>query len=96
MTNEFTPNWRLDDGHQGTVDEQFHWIEGGCGYLPNGFCVSGCISTKDAQLMVSAKDLLEALEELYELIADIGGVPDLQYGKITNAASVISRARGQS
>jgi hypothetical protein len=62
----------------------------------NWTCRDGAECEANAHLIAAAPNLLEALEDMYALLVDMGwAAPDSRYHTVCNAAAVIKKARGE-
>lgn len=97
MTKHTPGPWVLDDPiHEPVVDDRYHVIDAAGGFHDGvkgaGFSVSGVMHINDAQLIVAAPDLLEALEAVVES----GEIPYCYSSPLVlKAKAAIAKARGE-
>lgn len=99
MTTTHTPGpWTVDlpsYAHRAElIDTGYHFIDGGKGFYPEGFGLSGCLSLADARLIAAAPDLL-AVAAMLDRIA--GQVPFTGpfHDAIVAARAAIAKAKGE-
>lgn len=102
-----TPSpWRVDDQDPtfyGVASDTYHQIKAGAGYLVEGenkgFGLSGIMSIHDANLIAAAPALLEALQEMVEIVKKNSypqpDKPSSNYARAEAAQAVIAKALGK-
>jgi hypothetical protein len=101
--------WRLDQDENKEVDAHYHCIQAGCGYYDEkgeqrGFSITGFMSVADARLMTASPEMLDALEQALEFVADHEDVSDGDTGPVPNRAmslatelrAIIAKAGGRA